>query len=133
VSEIYHERQQPLLGPRTPVQRFYTPEGPVYVPVASELQACQPIRRETMRVIRRTVQTADGRTGIEVTEEHDVIYGPPRAHASREHDAIRTGLAGVVAFLIVCLGFSMLGGGDQSPALIPLYWVAFVALWWALA
>jgi hypothetical protein len=105
----------------------------VYVPIASEVQACQPIRRETMRVIRRHVQTADGRSGIEVTEEHDIMYAPPRPHARREHDAVRTGLAGVVAFLTVCIVFTAFGGGEQSAALIPVYWGAWGTLWWALS
>lgn len=133
MSEIYHERRQPLVGPRTPVERVYTATGPVYVPVASELQECQPIRRETMRVTRRNVRMPDGREGIEITEEHDVMYGPPRPRTRGESDAVRIGLAGIVSFLIVCIVFSMFGGGNQSALLLPAYWGGFIALWGALS
>jgi hypothetical protein len=132
MSEMYHERRQPL-SPRTPVERVYTANGPVYVPITSDVQPCQPIRRETMRVIRRQVLTADGRAGIEVVEEHDVVYGPPRVQEGREPDLVRTCLAGIVAFLVVCVAFTAFGGGAQSMALIPAYWGAVAALWWALA
>jgi hypothetical protein len=133
VSEIYHERRQPLIGPRTPVERVVTATRLLYVPVESELQACQPIRRETMRVTRRHLRTADGREGLEVTEEHDVVYGPPRSNVRRDPDAVRIGLAGIVAFLIICIAFTMFGGGEQSMALIPVYWTAFGTLWWSLS
>lgn len=133
MNEIYQDGCQPFFGASMPVQRVHTAAGPVYVPVSSELHASQPIRREITRVIRRQVQTEDGRFGIELTEERDIVYAPARASLRREHDPVRVGLAGIVAFLAVCILFTMLGGGDQSAGLIPLYWGGFFTLWWALS
>lgn len=133
MGDLFYERQPPLIGPRTPVQRVYTAQGPVYVPIASELQEAQPIRRETKRVIRRQVETSDGRAGVEITEEHDVVYGPARPQAQREHDVVRIGLAGVVSVIAISIVFTMLGGASQSYATAPLYWVGVLALWWSLS
>ncbi len=133
MSELFHQRQDPLIGPRTPVQRVYTAHGAVYVPISSEIQEHQPIRRETKRVIRRQVQTTDGRAGIEITEEHDVVYAPPGARSVREHGAKGIALAGVVSFIAICIAFTMFGGSSQSYLTMPLYWAGFGALWWALS
>jgi hypothetical protein len=126
VSEIYYEGQQPLVGSRTPLAR-------VYVPTATEIKSYQPVRRERTRITRRHIQLADGREGLEITEERDVTYAPPLAHGQRKADPVRGGLAGIVAFLTICIVFTGLGGGDQSLALIPIYWGAFGALWWGLS
>lgn len=130
MTEIHTQRQQSMVG--TPVQRFYTMDGPVYVP-AGEFPASQPIRRETVRVTRRRVETLDGHAGVEIIEEHDVVYGAPRGCVPRTSDPIRSGLAGFAAFVVVCLVFTALGGGEQGPGMIPVWWGAFAGLWWALS
>jgi hypothetical protein len=69
-------------------------------------------------------------SGIELVEEHEVFYGQPQLTSS---DPVRICLAGVVAFIATCITFTVLGGADQSGALIPAYWAAFGGLWWALS
>lgn len=131
MPDIHSQRQQPVVG--IPVQRFYTADGPVYVPADSEIRTSQPIRRETVRVTRRRVETLDGRAGFEIIEEHDVVYGTPRACVPSTPDPTRVGLAGFTAFVVICLAFTALGGGEQSPGMIPVWWGAFAGLWWALS
>lgn len=129
MGERYDQREAPILGQRTRVEKQYTATGPIYVPVESDIEQPQEIRRETKRRIRRHVLTDDGRQGIEETEEHDVEYGP--AHPQQR---VAGGCAtGFTAFIIICLVFTALGGSDQSMATIPLYWLGFAGLWWWLA
>ena len=134
VAQIYSHGEQPLLRPRNPVQMVYTAQGPVYVPIASETGECQPVKAETRRVIHRQVHTPDGRTGVEITEEHDVTYAPPRRHGRTQSDQVRVTLAAVVSFIAVSIAFTMFGGAtSEGFASLPLYWVSFGALWWSLS
>ncbi|HST60517.1 MAG TPA: hypothetical protein VLK84_17585 [Longimicrobium sp.] len=132
MGEKFDQREAPILGSRVRVEKQYTPSGPVYVPVESELQAPQEIVRETKRVIRRHILSPDGRTGVEETEEVDVEYAPAREQGGRVR-GMNGFAAGFTAFIVVCLAFSAMGGSDQSPALIPMYWIGFAALWAWLA
>jgi hypothetical protein len=132
MGDKFDQREQPILGSRVRVEKQYTATGPVYVPVESEIQAPQEVVHETKRIVRRHILTADGRTGVEETEEHSVEYAPARDVGGRG-GGINGFAAGVVAFIVVCLAFSAMGGSDQSPVLVPLYWVAFAALWAWLA
>lgn len=128
----YDHRDHPLIGARTPVVRVYTPHGAVYVPTTSEITQPQPIERETRRSISRRILTADGRQGIETTEEHDVVYGAPiPAQAPGRRNPVI--LAGIVAFILVSIAYTMLAGAEPSPAALPLYWIAFVCSWIWLA
>lgn len=131
MSQLNHQIQQSRIGSRAPATVVYTPTGEVYLHAEAELPA-QPIARETRRTTQRRVWTADGRAGLEITDEHDVVYAPPLDQRRPRSDVKRTVLAGVVAFIATSLAFTMLGGGEQGPALIPFYWIAFGALWWWL-
>jgi hypothetical protein len=134
VAQIYSHGEQPLVHPRTPVQLVYTAQGPVYVPIALHTEECQPIKAETRRVIRRQLHTPDGRTGVEITEEHDVTYAPPRRRGRTQSDAVRVTLAAVVSFIAVSIAFTMFGGAtSEGFAALPVYWVSVGVLWWSLS
>lgn len=112
MHEIYDQRQRPIL------------------PGAAE--APREIRRETRRLIRRRIWDADGREGLEEREEHAVEYARSRpAGAARR--AVGVASAGFAAFILTCLIFAFMGGGDQTPALLPVYWGGFFGLWWWIA
>lgn len=131
MSEIRSVR--PQVGSWTQVRSVYAATEPVYRPLASEISDFQPVERETWRTIRRHVRTVEGHAGIEFVEEHDVFYAASPSPAPQESDFVRVCLAGVVSFIAICLVFTMFGGGEQSPALIPVYWFGFFILWRGLS
>jgi hypothetical protein len=108
-------------------------DGAVHLGFHSTHQSSQPMRRETRRLIRREVQTNDGRLGVELTQEHTIHYAEPRNESHQETDLVRTMLAGVVSFIGMCLVFSALGGSAQSFGSLPFYLALFFFAWWLLA
>jgi hypothetical protein len=47
---------------------------------------------------------------------------------------VRVTLAAVVAFVTVSIAFTMFGGAtSEGYGFIPVYWVSFGTLWWALS
>jgi hypothetical protein len=131
VSDIRDVR--PQVGSWTQVRSVHAATGSAYLPLASEISDFQPVERETWRTIRRHVRSVEGHAGIELVEEHDVFYAASSSPAPQEPDFVRVCLAGVVAFIAICLLFTMLGGGAQSLALIPVYWCGFFMLWRGLS
>jgi hypothetical protein len=116
----HHERPSPL------ITRGFTSLGP-----SAGIQQSRPITHATWRTTQRKIWCADGREGIEFVEEHHLVYGrpDPRNH----HDTVRSALAAVVSFIGVAIVFTAAGGGEQSFAWAPVYWLAFLGLWASLA
>lgn len=124
---------QPQVSSWTQVRSVHAATEPVYRPLVSEIPGFQAVERETRRTIRRHVRSAEGHAGIELVEEHDVFYAASPSPAPQESDFVRVCLAGFAAFILVCIIFTMFGGGAQSPGLIPVYWLGFFMLWRGLS
>ena len=134
MGDVFDQRRQAPEGSRVRAMRVSTPSGPIFVPIEDELHAPQGVTEETRRTIRRKILDPCGREGLEFVEEHHIVYAPPQPTAvRREDDAVRHALAAFASFIIVAVTFTAAGGGDQSFAWAPVYWIAFFLLWAWLA
>lgn len=134
MGNVFDQRQQSHPRGHTRFACVSTPAGPVFVPIEDESQESQGIKEETRRSIRRKIVDPCGWEALEFVEEHQVVYArPPETAPRREDDPVRSALAGFVSFIVVAVTFTAAGGGDQSFAWAPVYWIAFFLLWSWLA
>ncbi|MBB4635639.1 hypothetical protein [Longimicrobium terrae] len=133
MADRFDRQQHPLSAAPTCCGCTAAAAGLTYVSGSAGEQGAQTIQEETRRRVRRKIMDPCGREGIELIEEHHLVYVQPSAPSPREPDAVRSGLAAIVAFILIALAFTAAGGNQQSFALAPVYLGGFLLLWSWLA
>lgn len=123
----------PIFRSQTPGEAISPIPAAIHVGRAGDPAEPPAVKRERWKLIQRRVWAVDGREGLELIEEREVVYAPAQGGRPSATDPVRIALAGTVAFIIVALTFTAAGGSDQSFALAPFYWGFFCFLWWLLA